>query len=119
MQQMPKPTRVPRRIAQRILLDEGVPIALVPDTPDERGFADFFFKLAELVRNGIPEDQVLRAVTLTPAEILGIQARAGSLQAGKDADLLFFTGPPLAPTTALARVLVAGETVYEAKGGRP
>lgn len=104
------PRSITRRVEQRILLDAGVPIALIP--PMTGGGEQFRFQLLELVRHGLRDDEVLRAVTLTPAEILGIQDRCGSLEAGKDADILFFSGDPLAPTSDLLEVVVGGETVY-------
>ena len=105
------PRSITRRVEQRILLDAGVPIALVPGSALPNG-EQFRFRLSELVRHGLRADEVLRAVTLTPAEILGIQARCGSLEAGKDADILLFSGDPLEPTSELVEVLVGGETVY-------
>lgn len=69
----------------------------------------------ELVRHGLTPAEVLRAATLTPAEILGIQGRCGSLETGKDADILFFSGDPLSPTSAMVRVLVGGEVVLAEK----
>ena len=97
------------------MLDAGIPLAFVPG-PLTRGGDDigtqFRFSLSELVRHGLREAEVLRAVTLTPAEILGIQGRCGSLEVGKDADILFFRGHPLAPTSRLMEVLVEGESVF-------
>lgn len=61
---------------------------------------------------GLPEDEVLRAVTLTPAEILGVAARVGSLTPGKDADVLVLDGDPLSVRTWVERVYVGGELVH-------
>ena len=41
------------------------------------------------------EDQVPRAVTIVPAEILGVQQRVGSLTVGEDADVIVLDGPLL------------------------
>ncbi|MGQ0649624.1 MAG: amidohydrolase family protein [Gemmatimonadaceae bacterium] len=62
---------------------------------------------------GMSEDQVLRAVTLIPAEILGVANRMGSLTAGKDADVIVLGGPPLSMKTWVERVYVNGELVHE------
>ncbi len=70
-----------------------------------------FFRLMELVRNGLPADVALRGVTLVPAKALGIEARTGSLEVGKDADLLVFRGDPLSPTGELSAVWLAGREV--------
>ncbi len=61
---------------------------------------------------GLNQEQVLRAVTLTPAEILGVQNRVGSLTVGKDADVLILGGEPLSVKTWVERVYVGGELVH-------
>lgn len=92
------------------LHDAGIEIAfaLGDNAPTVR---QLFFRLMELVRYGLPADVALRAVTLTPAKILGIDKQSGSLEVGKDADLLVFTGDPLSPTGALASVWLRGTEV--------
>jgi len=62
---------------------------------------------------GLSEAQVLRAVTLTPAEILGVASRVGSLTVGKDADVIVLDGPPLSVRTWVERVYVGGELVHQ------
>lgn len=62
---------------------------------------------------GMTEEQVLRAVTLIPAEILGVQQRLGSLTVGKDADVIVLDGPPLSMKTWVERVYVNGELVHQ------
>lgn len=62
---------------------------------------------------GLTEEQVLKAVTLTPAEILGVAGRLGSLTVGKDADVLVLDGPPLSMKSWVERVYVNGELVHQ------
>lgn len=62
---------------------------------------------------GMTEEQVLRAVTIIPAEILGVDERMGSLRVGKDADVIVLDGPPLSMKTWVQRVYVNGELVHE------
>jgi imidazolonepropionase-like amidohydrolase len=62
---------------------------------------------------GLADGDVLRAVTLTPAEILGVSDRVGSLTRGKDADVIVLDGPPLAVKTWVERVYVNGELVHQ------
>jgi len=62
---------------------------------------------------GMSEADVLKAVTLVPAEILGVANRLGSLEAGKDADVVLLDGPPLSVKTWVRKVWVGGELVYE------
>jgi imidazolonepropionase-like amidohydrolase len=59
-------------------------------------------------------DEALKAITLTPAEILGVAERVGSLEKGKDADILILSGEPLAATSRIERVILSGKTVYQA-----
>ena len=61
---------------------------------------------------GMTDEQVLRAVTLVPAQILGVADRVGSLEVGKDADVIVLDGPPLSVKTWVQRVYVNGELVY-------
>ncbi len=56
----------------------------------------------------------LRGVTIVPAMVAGIDDRVGSLEVGKDADLLVLTGDPSDPRTAVEQVYVEGELVYDA-----
>jgi imidazolonepropionase-like amidohydrolase len=67
---------------------------------------------------GLPEEEVLKSVTLYPAQILGVAERLGSLEPGKDADVIVLDGPPLSIKTWVDRVYVGGELVYQrATGG--
>ncbi len=63
--------------------------------------------------HGMTEADVLRAVTLSPAEVLGVADRMGSLEPGKDADVVVFDGDPLSIRTWATRVYVGGRLVHE------
>jgi len=63
------------------------------------------------VANGLPWDQALRALTLTPAETWGIADHYGSLEPGKDADIVIWNGDPLEPITAPEAVFIQGKQV--------
>ncbi|MDE2753508.1 MAG: amidohydrolase family protein [Gemmatimonadota bacterium] len=63
--------------------------------------------------HGRSEADVRRAVTLSPAEVLGVADRLGSLEVGKDADVVVFDGDPLSILTWASRVYVGGQLVYE------
>jgi imidazolonepropionase-like amidohydrolase len=64
---------------------------------------------------GMSEADILRAVTLTPAEILGVSDKVGSLTVGKDADVIVLDGPPLSIKTWVERAYVNGELVHQRK----
>ena len=94
----------------RQLHDAGVEIGFVlGDSP--AAVRLLFFRLMELVRAGLPADVALRGVTLVPAKILGIDPKVGTLEVGKDANLLVFRGDPLSPTGELLHVWLAGTEV--------
>jgi imidazolonepropionase-like amidohydrolase len=57
---------------------------------------------------GMDRDLALRAVTLTPAQVWGIAARYGSLEAGKDADVVVWSGDPFELTTGPEHVFIQG-----------
>jgi imidazolonepropionase-like amidohydrolase len=67
------------------------------------------------VRGGLSPELALRSITLTAAEVLGVADRVGSLEPGKDADLVIFDGDPLSYRTRVERVLINGVTIYEKK----
>ena len=52
------------------------------------------FEAGNAVAYGMTRDDALRAITLTPAEVFGVADRVGSLQAGKDADVVVWSGDP-------------------------
>jgi imidazolonepropionase-like amidohydrolase len=66
-------------------------------------------------RAGLSPEAALRAITLNAAEISGVGDRVGSIQPGKDADLLILSGDPLDLTTRIETVIVNGQVAYEAK----
>ena len=63
--------------------------------------------------HGMSRADVLRALTLSPAEVLGVSDRLGSLEVGKDADVVVFDGDPLSIRTWASRVYVGGRLVHE------
>jgi imidazolonepropionase-like amidohydrolase len=88
----------------------GVSFAL---QSSDDGSADPLLLAAYAGRSGLGADAALRAVTLSPAEILGLSDRVGSLEKGKDADLVFLSGSPFASGTTVQRVMIGGEVVFE------
>lgn len=65
-----------------------------------------------LVRYGLDPSAALQALTLNAARILGVDHRLGSLEAGKDADLVVWDGDPLSPATRVKAVMVGGRWVH-------
>lgn len=72
-----------------------------------------WYQAATAVKYGTPRAEALEAITLRPAKFLGIDEFVGSLEVGKDADLVVLSGDPLKLGTWVETVLVGGEVVYE------
>ncbi|HUG18900.1 MAG TPA: amidohydrolase family protein [Planctomycetaceae bacterium] len=66
------------------------------------------FEAAMAVAYGLSEDEGVRAVTLSAAEILGLDSELGSLTAGKRATLIITDGSPLQQTTQIQGIFVDG-----------
>jgi len=60
---------------------------------------------------GLPHDEALRAITLTPAEIWGVSDRLGSLDVGKTANVVVANGDPLDVKTDVKRVFIEGKQI--------
>lgn len=71
------------------------------------------FEAAIAAANGMGMESALRAITKTPAEILGIADRVGSLKAGMDADLVLFDGDPFEYTSHVQGVMIEGVLVSD------
>jgi imidazolonepropionase-like amidohydrolase len=76
------------------------------------------YQAATAVRQGVPREEALRAITIHAARFLGVDDRVGSLEKGKDANLLLLTGDPLSAQTWVDRVILEGEVAYERKEDR-
>lgn len=71
------------------------------------------------VRHGMSETDALKAITINPARILRLEHRIGSLEAGKDADMLVMSGHPLDWRTVIEEVYVNGEAAFKGAGKQP
>ena len=60
------------------------------------------------VEHGVGPDEALKALTLNSARIMGIDERVGSLEKGKDADVVVLSGPPFEAATRVEGVIVNG-----------
>jgi imidazolonepropionase-like amidohydrolase len=102
-----------------ILADAGVRIAFRPSidsgwfTPGSGSPGGDLLEIAAFaVRNGVDAETALRSVTLDAARIIGMEERVGSLEVGKDADLLVLRGHPLRTRSVPEAVFIEGELVY-------
>lgn len=90
----------------------GVPVGFHTDDPvtDSRLFLR---SAAFAVRAGMSRAGALRALTLTGAEMLDLQARIGSLEVGKDADFILLSGDPFSVYTHVLETYVDGVKVFD------
>lgn len=95
----------------RLLAARGVPFCLT--AADRQGEDDLWGQALLAVRFGLSRDRALEAVTGAPARILGgeVARRLGKLEPGRDADIVVWSGAPLAPTSRPLAVLIDGELV--------
>ena len=91
-----------------LLHEAGVQVAL-SQMNTELGGRTLTQVAGNAVAYGLPWDQALRAVTLTPAEIWGLDDELGSLEPGKRADLVIWQGDPLELTSHVTDVMIAGK----------
>jgi imidazolonepropionase-like amidohydrolase len=95
-----------------LLHELGVPFAL--SAHGERGAAETLDRQAGYaMRGGLSHEAALAAVTINPAQMVGIADRVGTLEAGKDADLVLWSGTPFEATSAVIGVIVDGYLVLD------
>lgn len=69
---------------------------------------------AMAIRHGMSREGALAAITLRPAEHLGLQDQIGSIETGKDADLVVLSGDPFSVRTEVLETWVEGRRIYDA-----
>lgn len=67
------------------------------------------------VREGMDENEALKAITINAAELTEIDKRVGTLEKGKDADVIIMDGHPLELKTRVVTTIINGQVVYERK----
>ncbi len=72
-----------------------------------------WFQAATCVGYGIPRDEAIAAATKVPADILRLGERLGTIEKGKDGNILLLSGDPLAVTTSVEYVVLDGNLVYD------
>jgi imidazolonepropionase-like amidohydrolase len=66
-------------------------------------------------KGGLSQEQALQAVTINAATILGLENRLGSIETGKDADIVIWDGDPLAISSKVEQVFINGQKIYSIK----
>lgn len=111
-----------------MLAKAGVKFAIY--APTDETIPDLQFIAGYTISQGLSPEEALRAITIVPAEILGIADRVGSiekgkdadivikkgsLQVGKDADIIILDGHPFHYNTFVEFTLINGKVLYDKK----
>jgi len=105
-----------------ILKRAGVQLAIIPPSPSftsstggiaGRDLMTLPLEAAFAIGGGLDEQTALEAITITPAKLLGIDDRVGSLQPGKDADIIILDGHPFHYNTFVQTTIINGKVLYE------
>ena len=93
-----------------ILHRAGIPVSI------ESGFESYvpksrviLFEAAIAMVHGLPFHEALKAITINPAKLLGIDNRVGTIEKGKDADVVLFNGDPFEYSTKVCIVIIDGK----------
>lgn len=97
------------------LAGAGIRIAFISDGPEGEP-RDLRLSALALYGQGMSQERSLKTITINPAEILGVSDTLGSIEEGKDADLIIFSGEPLDLSSRIIAVYVDGRPVMLKKG---
>ncbi len=102
-------------ILPKIYHDKKIPVTYLVSatTRPTLGGRYLWYQAATAVKYGVSVDEALKSITLRPAEFLGVDKFVGSIEVGKDADLVILSGDPLKLKTWVETTIVGGKVVYE------
>ena len=102
------------RESAALLTAAGIPVSI------ETGYEAYvpktrilLFEAAQAVAYGLSFTEGLKAITINPATLLGLEKRIGSIEKGKDADIVLYNGDPFEYMTKVCMVFINGEPVKE------
>lgn len=98
----------------KILNEEGILVAINTDHP-VTPIQYLSICAADAVKFGMDEMEALRAITINPAIVGGIDDRVGSIEINKDADIVLWTGHPFLTRSKVMYTIIDGNIVYEGK----
>ncbi|MBC6981460.1 amidohydrolase family protein [Caulobacter sp. 17J80-11] len=92
-----------------VLEKAGVTVVIKANEENAHRAREARFNAGNAVAHGMSYAGALKALTINPAKVFGVADRFGSLEAGKDADLVIWSGDPLEPLSQPQAVFVKGE----------
>jgi imidazolonepropionase-like amidohydrolase len=90
---------------------KGVRVALKSDSEDVTRRLNQ--EAGKGIHYGLTEDEALKAITLNPAWIIGVDERVGSIDVGKDADISIWNSYPLSSSALVDKVLIDGDVYFD------
>ncbi len=97
-----------------LMTDKGVNVSINSDS-DERARRLYLDAAKAIKYGGVTEEQALRMITLNPAMQLGVEKRTGSIDVGKDADLVIFSSHPFSVYTVPEMTFIEGVVYFDRK----
>jgi imidazolonepropionase-like amidohydrolase len=94
------------------MADSGIEVAFSSSAP-KTSLVDLRTSAITAVKFGLDRETALKSLTINAAQILGVSKRVGSIQRGKDADLVILNGDPLQATSTIEMVIINGDVVYQ------
>jgi imidazolonepropionase-like amidohydrolase len=95
-----------------LMTERGVIVSINSDDAEEMRHLNQ--EAAKTMRwGGLSENEALKLITLNPARQVGVDHRVGSIEAGKDADLVIYSGHPLSVYAVVEQVLIDGRVYFD------
>jgi len=94
------------------LKEWDIPFALVTGDDENAPRLSLLEQARSAVRGGLTPVEALEAITISPAKLLGLEGSLGSIEEGKEADLVLFDGDPLEASTQVLAVFVNGIVAF-------
>lgn len=98
--------------APKMMYDAGIKFAIMSDHPVVP-VQHLRVCAALAVREGLPAEEALKAITINAAQITGLDERIGSIEVGKDGDIAVFSGDPLDIRTRCVMTVIEGKIVHD------
>jgi len=94
----------------KVYTDAGVRFALQSGNSTTLSLA---YQAARCVAHGMSREDAFRAISITPAEIVGVAKRVGSLSVGMDGNVVLYSGDPFSVEGIVQQVIIEGDAVYD------
>ena len=95
------------------LADAGVQIAFGPFSDNKAALESMRYQVGEVIKGGLSRETAVQAMTLNVAKALGLDDRLGSVEKGKDGNLLLLSGDPFDVQTRVEKVMIEGNVAYD------